>query len=163
MSLLTDEVRAFIGREVTYEAPEPLGAAAIRYFALATGDSNPLYHNEAEARQSRFGGIVAPPTFVCETNQYMPGPIRDDGNMGHEWQLPIENARLLRGGNEYEFVEPVRATDQLKVAWRIDDIYEKTTDRGALLFVISEARYLNQHGRLLAIDRETNIYQELRS
>ena len=75
----------------------------------------------------------------------------------------IENARLLRGGNEYEFVEPVRATDQLKVTWRIDDIYEKTTDRGALLFVISEARYLNQHGRLLAIDRETNIYQELRS
>ena len=41
MSLLTDEVRALVGRTRTYTAPEPLGRASIRYFALAIGDDNP--------------------------------------------------------------------------------------------------------------------------
>ena len=35
--MMTDAIRALIGREVTYTAPEPLGRAAIRYFALAVG------------------------------------------------------------------------------------------------------------------------------
>lgn len=160
MSLLTDEVKSFIGKEVTYVAPEPLGKAAIRYFAIATGDQNPLYMDEAAASDSRFDGIVAPPTLVCETNQYMLGPLPEDGNMGHEWHLPIENARVLRGGNEYEFIEPVRPEHRLTVTWKIEDIYEKVSDRGALLFVISEARYHDQDGNLLVIDHETNIYQE---
>ena len=161
MSLLTDEIKSFIGREVTYEAPEEIGSAAIRYFAIATGDTNKLYHDEEFARGTRFGGIVAPPTLICETNQYMPGPLPEDGNMGHEWHIPVHNARVLRGGNEYEFLEPVRPTDRLTVTWRISDNYEKARERGSLLFVISEARYFNQDGTLLVVNRETNIYQEL--
>lgn len=161
MSLLTDEIKSYIGREATYIAPEPLGAAAIRYFATAIRDGNPLYYDEAFAKGTRHGGIVAPPTLVCETNQYMPGPIPDDGNMGHEWDVPVENARRLRGGNEYEFFEPVRPTDRLRVTWRILDIYEKSTARGALLFLISEARYFNQDDTMLVVDRETYIYQEM--
>lgn len=162
MSLLTEEIGALVGQEVTYEAPEELGRASIRYFAMATGDTNPLYYDEAFASGTRFKGIVAPPTLVCETNQYMTGEPRENGNLGHEWQIPVENARLLRGGNEYEFFEPVRPSDRLTVTWRIADIYEKEGQSGSLLFVISEARYWNQEGKLLAVNRETNIYQERR-
>jgi hypothetical protein len=37
----------------------------------------------------------------------------------------------------------------------------KTRDDRALLFVISEVRYTNQFGELLATNRETTLYQEI--
>ena len=39
MSMLTDELRACVGRTAHYPAREELGRASIRYFALALGDS----------------------------------------------------------------------------------------------------------------------------
>lgn len=155
---LTDEIKAWIGREVTYVAPEELGRAAIRYFALATGDDNPLYSNDEVAHASRHGGIVAPPTLVCETNQLYDRPMETSGYFGHSWPLPIDGDRVIRGGNEYEFFQPVRPDDRISVTWRILDIYERDSrENGSLLFVISEARYVNQRGELLAVNRETNI------
>ena len=40
---IIDELKSWIGREVTYTAPEELGQASIRYFAMALGDDNPLF------------------------------------------------------------------------------------------------------------------------
>ena len=54
MTLLTDEIRAFIGQEATYEAPEALGAASFRYFALAIGDENPVYQKGNRAPDLRL-------------------------------------------------------------------------------------------------------------
>ncbi len=39
------------------------------------------------------------------------------------------------------------------------DVYERQTRHGPMLFVVSEARYTNQHGELLALNREVNIHQ----
>ena len=80
--LLTDELKSWIGRKVSYTAPEELGRASIRYFALALGDDNPLYRDEEFARKTRHGGIIAPPTFICETNQYMDAAPNEDGYIG---------------------------------------------------------------------------------
>lgn len=158
--LLTDEVRQWIGREARYTAPEELGRASIRYFAAALGDDNPLYRDDAFARHTRYGGVVAPPTLVCETNQVYDLPPDDDGYAGHTWALPLPNCRMLRGGNEYEFFRPVRPSDRISATCRIADIYERQTARGGLLlFVISEVHYHNQAGELLATNRETLIYQ----
>lgn len=156
--LLTDELRAWIGREVTYTAPEALGHAAIRYFALALRDDNPLYRDEAFARATRHGGVVAPPTLVCETSQYVGRLPGEDGYAGHVWDLPLHDVRFIRAGNDYEFFQPVRPDDRLTVTWRLADISERATRRGPRLFVVSEVRYVNQHGALLAINRETNVY-----
>lgn len=158
MTRMTDELKSWIGREVTYTAPEELGRASIRYFALATGDNNPLYYDEAAAEESRHGGVIAPPTFVCETNQLYKKPQGGDGYFGHRWELPIESDRVIRGGNEYEFHQPARPDDRITVTWRVVDIYERETRQsGPLIFVISEARYTNQRGELLTINRDTTI------
>jgi acyl dehydratase len=37
---------------------------AIRHFANGIGDSNPLWRNPEYARRTRYGGIIAPPTFL---------------------------------------------------------------------------------------------------
>lgn len=159
MSRLTPELMSWIGRTVSYQAPEALGASSFRYFALALQDDNPIYRDQEYAAASRHAGVIAPPTFVCETNQIVPQKPNRDGYIGHLWNLPIENKRFIRGGNAYEFHQPVRPADRVRVTWTLLDIYERSSKRlGSLVFVVSEARYINQHGHLLATNLETNIY-----
>jgi acyl dehydratase len=162
--LLTEELRGWIGREVSYAAPEEIGHASIRYFALAIGDDNPLYVDEAYARAAGYPSIVAPPTFVCETCQYAHRPPNEDGYIGHTWELPIAGCRMIRGGHEYEFFRRVLPEDRINVTWRLEDISEHRTSRGEpMLMVISAATYRDQRGDLLARNRETLIFQPLES
>ena len=149
--LLTPELAARIGEEAVYAAPEPLGRAAIRYFALATGDTDPAH----------LAGEVAPPTLICETNQYA-GVARDeDGYAGHGWHLTVPGTRLVRGGNSYRFERPVGPDDVVTATWRLADMRERVTGSGKrLLVVTSTAAYTDQNGLLLATNEETLIYVE---
>jgi acyl dehydratase len=159
-ALLTDEIRALIGLEVSFTAPEELGRAAIRYFAIAIGDENPLYVDDQYARAAGYPSVIAPPTLVCETNQYMSGRPSGDGYIGHQWQLPLAGFRVIRGGNEYEFHRPVLPNHRITAKWRIAGIEEKQSSRGTpMLVVVSEITYSGQSGELLATNRETTIYQ----
>lgn len=160
--LLNDDLKQWIGREVSYTAPEEVGQAAIRCFALALGDESPLYRDDEFAKRTRHGGIIAPPTFVCETNQYMDATPDSDGYMGHAWRLPIPASRLVRVGNEYQFFRPFRPTDRITATWRLTNIYERATRAGRMLFVESEARYTNQHCELLAVNQETVAFQPVK-
>lgn len=161
-TLLTDELRGWIGREVSYAAPEELGRASIRYFALALGDDNPLYFDEEYARAAGYPSVIAPPTFVCETNQYAHRPPDEDGYIGHGWELPIKGCRMIRGGHDYEFFRPVSPSDRISVTWRLEDISEHSSPRGGpLLVVIASAAFTNQRGEPLARNRETLIFQPL--
>lgn len=153
MALLTDELKSWIGREAHYPAREELGRASIRYFALALGDDNPLYVN----------GDVAPPTLICESCQYAHQRPNADGYIGHEWHLPVPNARLVRAGNDYEFMRPVLPTDRISATWTLESIVEKPSSRGGTqLFVSSVARYTDAQGEVVAINRETIVYQPLK-
>jgi acyl dehydratase len=159
MTLLTDEVRAMLGRRVVYTAPEPLGRAAIRYFALAVGDDNPVYVNDFAARAAGYDGVVAPPTLICETNQYAGLPRDADGYAGHSWHLELPGTRLVRGGNAYEFHRPVRPDDVVTAVWTLTGLDERVTGAGRpMLLLTSRAEYTNQDGDLLAVNEETLIY-----
>ena len=119
MTLLTPELQARIGETAVYTAPEELGRASIRYFALAIGDYNPLYVDPRAAQDAGMRDVMAPPTMLAETNQYMIGPRGEDGYMGHGWGIEIPGTRLVRGGNEYEFVQPVHPDDVVTATWTI--------------------------------------------
>ncbi len=69
---VTDEARKQIGKVSeprTYEVER----GAIRRFAEAIEDRNPLFNSERDARQTRYGSMIAPPTF-CRS---MGSPIPD--------------------------------------------------------------------------------------
>lgn len=162
MSLLTDEIRALVGREVSYTAPEELGRAAIRYFATAVGDDNPLYTDSGYARAHGYDDVIAPPTLICETNQYAGLPADAEGYAGHSWRLELPNTRQVRGGNTYEFHQPVRPTDIVTATWQIAGVDERSTASGAdMLIISSKATYTNQHHDLLATNEETIIFISL--
>ena len=162
MSLLTDEVRAMIGQRRAYTAPEPIGAAAFRYFAIATGDHNPLYHDAQAAAAAGLPGVSAPPTLICETNQYADIPMASDGYAGHTWDLEVPGTRKVRGGNSYTFHRRVFADDVVTATWEIANVEEKTTSSGARMLVVSsQATYTNQDDDLLAVNAESIIFVEL--
>ncbi|MEU4420764.1 MaoC family dehydratase N-terminal domain-containing protein [Actinoplanes sp. NPDC024001] len=151
MTLLTPELAARIGEEITYTAPEPLGRASIRYFALATGDTDPAH----------LAGDVAPPTLICETNQYAGLPRDHDGYAGHAWQLDVPGTRLVRGGNSYRFERPIGPDTVVTARWRLADMTERVTGSGKrMLVVTSVATYTDQDGRLLAVNEEALIHVE---
>jgi acyl dehydratase len=163
-TMLTDDLRTRIGETRVYVAPEPIGRAAFRYFAQAIGDENPLYLDEKFAREHGFPGVIAPPTLVCETNQYANLPRESTGYAGHVWDLEIPSTRVLRGGNQYTFHQPVQSEDILTVTWSISDMVERTSGRGIpMVIVTSQAQYVNQVGELLVTNVETLIYQSRRS
>ena len=160
--LLTDEIEGLLGKEVVYESPDDIGRASIRYFATAIGSDNPVYTDGEMARRSGFSDVIAPPTFVCETNQFTAMRPDEEGYAGHSWDIEIPGTRLLRGGNEYEFVRPLGPDDRITVRWRIVDAKERTASDGrALLILISEAVYQDAAGEVVATNRETLVYQEV--
>ena len=158
MSLLTDELRNLVGTQRVYTAPEPLGAAAGRYFGMAIGDHNPLYSDPEFARAHGLAGVTAPPTLICETNQYAGLPMKDDGYAGHMWPLDVPGTRQVRGGNTYTFHRRVRPDDVVTATWEIHDLTEKKTGDGRdMLLISSRATYTNQDGDMLAVNEETII------
>jgi acyl dehydratase len=146
-----------IGSTYVFTAPEEVGRAAIRQFALAIGDLNPLYVDRQVAVAGPYGDVVAPPTFVCETTQYYRGQVDEAG--GFTDRVPLPPGQAIRAGNDYVFHRPLQPDDIITARWTIHDLYEKTGRSGHLLFVVCDIAYTNQNGALLAENRETLAYR----
>ncbi|HEU0103408.1 MAG TPA: MaoC family dehydratase N-terminal domain-containing protein [Mycobacteriales bacterium] len=132
--LLTEALRARIGETATYTAPEQIGLAAGRYFALAVGDANPLYRTPVDGV-----GPVVPPSWLMETNSYADVPIDADGFAGHSWHLDVPDARLVRGGHSYRWTRDVLPSDVVTATWSLQDMVERTTRTGAAMLVVTSA------------------------
>ncbi|UMG94704.1 MaoC family dehydratase N-terminal domain-containing protein [Nocardioides sp. TF02-7] len=162
VSLLTDEIRSLVGTTRVYTAPEPFGRVAGRYFAIATGDRNPLYTDDEAARAAGLPGVTVPPTLVCETNQYADLPRDAEGYAGHTWRLDIPGTRQVRGGNRYTFHRRIRPDDVVTATWEITRVEEKQSRSGAdMLVVHSKATYTAADGGPLAENEETIIFVAL--
>ena len=145
-SLITDAMKRAIGTEALPQTTE-IEKGAIRRFAEAIDDPNPLYQDEVVARGSRYGGIVAPPTFLRSVHIERPElPLK----------APLE--RLLDGGSEWEYFEPVRPSDRVTVVTRLADLAERTSRTiGQMLITTYETTYTNQLGQVVATQRATFI------
>jgi acyl dehydratase len=145
------------GRHARFVATEEIGRAGIRYFALALGDTNPMWTDDAYARSHGLRAACAPPTFVCETNQYMPGSAdTETGYAGFIWSLPgVRTRRTVRAAHRYWIHRPLYPDDILAVDWELTDVQERRTKSGEQAWAVtSTIRYSNQQGELLATHQE---------
>jgi len=142
---VTDEVRKQIGLQSEAHVVE-VERGAIRRFAEAIGDPNPLFHDEAAARKTRFGGTIAPPTFCRSLGAAIP-----------EIKINMPQFRGLDGGSEWEYFEPIRPGDRIRVVTKIADIRESAGRLGPMVFITVETSYTNHHDQLCAVQRSTVI------
>ena len=150
-TLLTPEVQACIGDSVSYTAPEELGRASIRAFALAIGSDPARWIDEA------------PPTLIFETCQLTGQSERDAaGYLGHDWYLPLPvPCAMIRGGNDYRIHRPARHDDVISTRWEITRIIERHDAAGQpMLIVTAEASY-SVGDELIAANTETLIYRPM--
>jgi acyl dehydratase len=143
---ISDEHKKLVGIEsepITYDVER----GAIRLFAQAIGDPNPLFNDEKQARKTRLGGMIAPPTLV---RLFMPRELP-------KVDIPDLPKRLLDGGSEWEFFEPIRPGDRITVVARLGDLRETEGRMGTMVVRVTELRYSNQFGELCTIQRMTLI------
>jgi len=121
---------------------------AIRRFAEAIGDNNPLFNDDHKARKSRFGGMIAPPTFCRSLGSPIPDVKLD--SLG-------ANFRGLDGGSEWEYFHPIRPGDRITVQTKLVDLRESEGRLGPMVFITMETSYTNQFGEVCATQRSTGI------
>ncbi len=159
-SLITDELQSWIGREAPPWTIEVTRRDVTR-FAVATDDLSPLYLDEEKASRSRYGGLIAPPLFYMAplTEPVPETDLRPDG-LPFAGKFPVPPTplpRLMDGGTEVEFLQPVRVGDVLTGRSKITDIYQKNGRSGPLIFVERETTFTNQRGELVLVEKGASI------
>jgi len=158
MTLLTPELAEKVGSTVVYTAPEPWGAAAGRYFATAIDDRNPIYLDDARARELGLDGVTIPPTLVLESNQYTGLERSGEGYAGHGWGLEVPGTRQVRGGNAYRFHRRMRPDNVVTVTYTLASITPKVNRAGQeMLIFATHVEVSDQRGGLIAENDETTI------
>jgi acyl dehydratase len=137
--------RTLIGRESPIET-FTVTADDIRQFADAVGDPNPLYHDEAAARQSPYGALIAPPTFPTRFRQSL-------GDLG----LDRTRMQVLHGEQEYRYTRPIRAGDTLTCRSRVADVITKVGRQGPMTLLIMEITGTDAQGRPVFWGRSTAV------
>jgi hypothetical protein len=149
--LVTPELEALVGKEwppVIHEVER----TGIRMWARAVGIDDPIFHDEAAARERGYERLPAPPGFMGVPRR-MPGeddpgpPIRG---------LHPDLTRSLNGGTEYEYRSTVMAGDELVANTMISEIKEREGSVGPMLLITREATY-RRGDDVVAILRATVI------
>ena len=143
-SVITEALRSAIGRKSKTKILD-VEKGHIRKFAEAVGDSNPLWHDELHASKSRYGAIIAPPTFL--QNQALNEFVDELKAL----ECPL--SKFLNGGREIEFYRPMIPGDTITSEAKLVDLYEKQGKQGKLLFMVVEITFTNQRGELVAKTR----------
>ena len=127
---------------ITYEIEK----GHIARFAEEIGDENPLFSDEIKARNSRYGGIIAPPTFY---RALRPGSLPESA------ESPF--TRNLDAGSDWEFFEPIRPGDRITVTIKLADVVEREGRLGKMIIITRETRYENQLGQIVATQKTNGI------
>ena len=157
MASLLERLKETIGQEIVLQAPDEMGRSSLRQYALAIGDFNPLYSDREFAQAHGLSDVMAPPTLICDTWQYVDGDMDERGDL--LGRGPIRELEGLRAGNEYEFFQPIHPDDVITAHWTVKDVYEKTGRTGTIIFQVIETTFYNQSDELLARNTETMFYR----
>ncbi|MBI2847052.1 MAG: MaoC family dehydratase N-terminal domain-containing protein [Chloroflexi bacterium] len=146
-SLISEEAKAAIGKETKRYLGE-VSLQDLQRYAVTVGETNPLYFDEEYARKTPYKGIIAPPNMLSAIICWGAGPVEEelnpDGTEKREERFPLKVKRVMGGGQDLEFIRPVRPGDRLTVTTKLKDIYQREGRTGPLVFTVTENLFTNQ-------------------
>lgn len=109
---------------------------SIRHYSYGIGDDNPLYADPQYAAKTRWGGIIAPPTFFFAVFDAVVAP-------------GLEEIQWYYSGIDAEFLRPIHRNDEIKATAEYVDARKIEGKRVKNMLVqTGDVRYTNQNGEL---------------
>ena len=132
----------------TYDAFDyEVGREKIREYATAVGETNQIHFDRNTAQEAGFRDVVAPPMFAVVYSAGSVGPPIFDPEVG------IDFMRMVHGGQEFVWSEPVCAGDTITTQTTFKDFSEKDGRK----FYVFESVSTNQDGQEVVRGTWTNI------
>lgn len=138
-----DELRSRIGVKIGVTA-EPWCYEAtrdnIRHYAHGIGDDNPLWSDPDYAAKTRFGGIVALPSFLFATSRIVSGYVGG-----------LPGVHAMWSGADWTWHQPVRRNDVISTEAHLKDLIEhETRFAGRAVQQVYHVDFFNQEGDKVA-------------
>ncbi len=161
---LLDQIGKPFGSGAAMPAPDEVNVPMIRHWVDALDDRNPIYLDEAVAKENGFDGIVAPPAMLQTWTMGRPliEGIAERGGSATEikgtnpiTQLADEGfVGTLATNSELEFIRYLRPGDFLHSESELEEISEqKTTGLGQGYFVTWVTTYSDATGEAVGRQR----------
>ncbi|QJP16039.1 MaoC family dehydratase [Starkeya sp. ORNL1] len=169
---ITPEVRAVIGAQSEWtEAAHPVEPSEVRRFFQALMDPNPRFWDEAHAKGTRYGGVVAPPGFPVHAFRRPADEMHDAlaaaGDPDFDGlsralrpglpKLPLPLSGVLNGGYQYEFFSYPKVGERIVCRSTYRDVTQKQGKAGPMVLVLIEDEYATADGRPLLKSLNTMI------
>jgi acyl dehydratase len=104
----------------------PVEEGAVRRFAEAIGDLNPLYLNVEAARATRWGRRIAPPTFPR---------VFDYGALPG---VRLPPSGVIHGEQGFRYRRPLFVGEEVFCRATLRDVYQRQGRAGTLTFLVFE-------------------------
>ena len=124
-----------------------VGREKIREYSYAVGETNQVHFDRDAAKAAGFRDVVAPPMFAVVYSAGSVGPPIFDPEVG------IDFMRMVHGGQEFVWSEPVCAGDTITTETTFKDFSEKDGRK----FYVFESVSKNQEGQAVVRGTWTNI------
>ena len=138
--------KSLIGR-VSEPILHEVEKGAIRRFAEALGDPNPLALDESAARAAGYPGLVAPSTFAVTLGW----------SERFRHSLDLGTRSVLHGEQGFEYARPIVAGDRIMVRSRVADVQERAGASGPMDVLVIEDEGRDEKGELVFKARSTLI------
>jgi len=138
-----DELRARIGQKIGATA-EPWCHEAtrdnIRHYAHGIGDDNPLWCDPDYAAKTRYGGLIALPSFLFSTSRIVSGYVGG-----------LPGVHAMWSGADWTWHQPVKRNDTISTEAHLKDLVEhQTRFAGRAVQQIYHVDFFNQSGDKVA-------------
>ena len=124
-----------------------VGREKVKEYALAVGETEPLYLDHEAARAAGHADVIAPPMFaVVYAGPAMTVPLFDP-------EVGIDFAHMVHGAQEFRWGPLVVAGDEIETTASVTDI----SQRAGLGFFVFETVSVNQRGETVCTGTWTHI------
>jgi acyl dehydratase len=125
----------------------PITRTDIVKYQGASGDFNPIHHDEEFAKAAGFPTVVAPPTF--------PASFHSAADLRELLGVGIKS--LLHAEQTFEYERPIFAGDRIYVATRVAEVLEKPSATGRMDVAVIEDEGRDEEGNLVFKARRTLV------